>query len=84
MWGIRGNNGNTTCLNFALFIADYDPGKSFNNKRDFNVRMLVQGRTLSGFGGYNVGGEGRTLRFADKFMRHSGKWQLVNVQEAHG
>jgi hypothetical protein len=43
----------------------------------------MQRRTLPGLGRNDVGRERRALRFANKFVRHSDEWQLVNVQETH-
>ena len=80
---IRGNYGNAPGLNFTFFIADLDPGRTFDDKRNLDVRMFMQRRTLPGFGGDNVGGERRTLPFADELMRHSDKRQLLEIQKTH-
>ena len=80
---IRGNYGNAAGLNFTFFIADLDPGRTFDDKRNLDVRMFMQRRTLPGFGGDDVSGERRTLRFADELMRHSNERQLLEIQKTH-
>ena len=80
---IRRNYGNAAGLNVTLFIADRDPGRAFDDKRNLDVRMFMQRRTLPGFGGDDVGGERRTLRFADELMRHSNERQLLEIQKTH-
>ena len=80
---IRRNYGNAAGLNFTLFIADRDPGRAFDDKRNLDVRMFMQRRTLPGFGGDDVSGERRTLRFADELMRHSNERQLLEIQKTH-
>ena len=80
---IRRNYGNAAGLNVTLFIADRDPGRAFDDKRNLDVRMFMQRRTLPGFGGDDVSGERRTLRFADELMRHSNERQLLEIQKTH-
>lgn len=80
---IRGNYGNATGLNFTFFIADRDPGRAFDDKRNLDVRMFMQRRTLPGFGGNDVSGERRPLPFADELMRHSNERQLLETQKTH-
>jgi len=80
---IRGDYGNAAGLNFTFFIADRDPGRTSDDKRNLDVRMFMQRGTLPGFGGDDVRGKGRTLRFADELMRHSNKRQLLEIQKAH-
>jgi hypothetical protein len=80
---IRGNYGNAPGLNVTLFIADRDPGRAFDDKRNLDVRMFMQRRTLPGFGGDDVGGERRTLPFADELTRHSNERQLLEIQKTH-
>jgi len=80
---IRGNYGNAPGLNVTLFVADRDPGRAFDDKRNFDVRMFMQRRTLPGFGGDDVSGQRRTLRFADELMRHSNERQLLEIQKTH-
>ena len=65
---IRGNYGNAARLNFTFFIADPDPGRTFDDKRNLDVRMFMQRRTLPGFGDDDVSGKRCALRFADKLM----------------
>lgn len=65
---IRGNYGNAAGLNFTFFIADRDPGRAFNDKRNLDVRMFMQRGTLPGFGNDDVSGKRCALRFADKLM----------------
>jgi hypothetical protein len=76
---IRGNYGNAAGLNFTFFIADRDPGRTFDDKRNLDVRMLMQRGTLPGLGGNDVTGKRRTLSFADELMRHSNKGQLLEI-----
>ena len=76
---IRRNYGNAAGLNVTLFTADRDPGRAFDDKRNLDVRMFMQRGTLPGFGGDDVSGERRTLRFADKLLRHSNKRQLLEI-----
>jgi len=76
---IRGNYGNAAGLNFTFFIADRDPGRTFDDKRNLDVRMLMQRGTLPGLGGNDVSGKRRTLSFADELMRHSNKGQLLEI-----
>ena len=80
---IRGNYGNAAGLNFTFFIADRDPGRTFDDKRNLDVRMFMQRRTLPGFGGDDVSGERRTLPFPDELTRHSNKRQLLGIQKTH-
>ena len=80
---IRGNYGNAASLNFTFFIAYRDPGRAFDDKRNLDVRMFMQRRTLPGFGGDDVSGERRTVRSADELMRHSNERQLVEIQKIH-
>src|SRR6476646_293220 len=80
---IRGNYGDATGLNFTFFIADRDPGRAFDDKRNLDVRMFMQPRTLPGFGRDNVRGERRPLRFANELMRHSNERQLLEIQKTH-
>jgi len=80
---IRGNYGNAAGLNFTFFIADRDPGRAFDDKRNLDVRMFMQRRTLPGFGGDDARGERRTLPFADELMRHSNERQLLEIQITH-
>src|SRR6185437_5530843 len=80
---IRGNYGNAPGLNFTFFIADLDPGRTFDDKRNLDVRMFMQRRTLPGFGDDDVSGKRRALRFADKLMGHSNKRQLFEIQKTH-
>src|SRR2546423_3678301 len=80
---VRRNYGNAAGLNFTFFIADHDPGRAFDDKRNLDVRMFMQRRTLPGFGGDDVSGERRTLRFADELMRHSNERQLLEIQKTH-
>ena len=65
---IRGNYGNAAGLNFTFFIADPDRSRTFDDKRNLDVRMFMQRRTLPGFGDDDVSGKRRALRFADKLM----------------
>ena len=65
---IRGNYGDAAGLNFTFFIADPDPGRTFYDKRNLDVRMFMQRGTLAGFGDDDVSGKRRALRFADKLM----------------
>jgi len=65
---IRGNYGNAAGLNFTFFIADPDPGRTLDDKRNLDVRMFMQRRTFSGFGDDDVSGKRRALPFADKLM----------------
>ena len=80
---IRGNYGNAAGLNFTFFIADRDPGRTFDDKRNLDVRMFMQRGTLPGFGGDDVSGKRCTVRFADELMRHSNKRQLLEVEKTH-
>jgi hypothetical protein len=80
---IRRNYGNAAGRNVTLFIADRHPGRAFDDKRNLDVRMFMQRRTLPGFGGDDVSGERRTLRFADELMRHSNERQLLEIQKTH-
>jgi hypothetical protein len=80
---IRGNYGDAAGLNFTLFIADRDPGRAFDDKRNLDVRMFMQRRTLPGFGGDDISGQRRTLRFAEELMRHSNERQLLEIQKTH-
>ena len=80
---IRGDYGNAAGLNFTFFIADRNPGRAFDDERNFDVGMLMQRRTLPGFGGDDVSGERRALRFADELMRHSNERQLLEIQKTH-
>ena len=65
---IRGNYGNAAGLNFTFFIADLDPGRTIDDKRNLDVRMFMHRRTLPGFSDDDVSGKRRALRFADKLM----------------
>ena len=65
---IRGNYGNAASLNFTFLIANRNPGRAFNHKRNLDVRMFVQRGTLPGFGDDDVSGKRCALRFADKLM----------------
>ena len=65
---IRGNYGDAAGLNFTFFIADPDPGRTFDDKRNLDVRMFMQGGTLPGFGDDDISGKWRALRFADELM----------------
>ena len=80
---IRGNYRNASGRNFTFFIADPDPGRTFDNKRNLKVRMFMQRRTLPGFGDDDVSGKRRALSFADKLMGHSNKRQLFEIQKTH-
>ena len=80
---IRGNYGNAPGLNFTFFIADLDPGRTFDDKRNLDVRMFMQRRTLPGFGDDDVSGKRRALSFADKLTGHSNKRQLFEIQKTH-
>jgi len=80
---IRGDYGNAAGLNFTFFIADRDPGRTSDDKRNLDVRMFMQRGTLPGFGGDDVRGKGRTLRFAEELMRHSNERQLLETQKTH-
>src|SRR5947207_723068 len=66
MWGIYRYHHNGARFHFTRFIADGDPGRAINDERDLNVWMHVQGRSLSGFGGNNVGRERCALSVADE------------------
>ena len=80
---IRGNYGDAAGLNFTFFIADRNSGRTLDDKRDFDIRMLMQRGTLPGFGGNDVSGKRRTLPFADKLVRHSNKRQLLEIEKTH-
>ena len=80
---IRGNYGDAAGLNFTFFIADPDPGRTLDDKRNLGVRMFMQRWTLPGFGDDDVSGKRRALRFADELMRHSNKRQLLEIQKTH-
>jgi hypothetical protein len=80
---IRRDNDNAARFYLALFISDRDRGAAFEGECDLDVRMRVQRRPLFRFGVDYVGREWRALRFANEFMRHSHKRQLLEIDEAH-
>ena len=80
---VRGNDGDAAGFHFKRFIADRDGGTAFERERDFDVRMRVSRRALSRLRLDDVGRERCALLFADKFIRHSDKRQLLEIQKAH-
>ena len=77
------DDDDAACSYLSVFIADGDGGAAFEGECDFDVGMLMQGRTLSGPGLDDVGREGRALHSADELIRHSNKRQLLETDEAH-
>ena len=80
---VRGNDDDAPGVHFVRFIANRDRGAAFERERDLNVRMRVQWRTLSRLRRNDVSRERRALLFADEFIRHSDKRQLLEIQKAH-
>jgi len=80
----RRNDDDAASFYLALFIPDCDGGAAFERECDFDVRMLMQRRSLPRLGLDDVGREGRPLSFADELIRHSDKRQLFETDEAHG
>ena len=76
---IRGNYDDSAGFNLACFIADCDGGAAIERERNLDVRMFVQKRALSGLGLHDVGRERRALFFTNEFVRHSDKWQLLDI-----
>jgi len=83
VWCVRGNHHDTTCAHFKRFIAHCDGGAAFERKRDLDVGMGVQRRALSRLRLDNISRQRRIMLFADEFVRHPDKWQLLNIHEAH-
>ena len=80
---VRGNDDDATGVHFVRFIANRDNGAAFERERDLDVGMRVQWRTLPRLRLDDVGRERRALLFADEFIRHSDKRQLLEIQKAH-
>ena len=84
MRGVRRNDNNAAGVHLALFISDRDSGAAFDGEGGFDVRMRVQWWALPGLSFDEVGRERRSLSFADELIRRSDKWQLLEIDEAHG
>ena len=80
---VRGNDDDAAGVQFVRFIANRDGGAAFERERDLDVRMRVQWRTLPRFRRNDVSRERRALLFADEFIRHSDKRQLLEIQKVH-
>jgi hypothetical protein len=80
---IRRDDDNAAGSHFAGFITDRDGGAAFKRERDLDVRMGVQRRALPGLRIDDVGRERRALLFAYKFIGHSNKRQLLEIEKAH-
>jgi hypothetical protein len=76
---VCGDHNNPTGFRFALFMTDRYGGTAFQHKNDFHVWMRMQRRTLSGLRSDDVGRDRRAFFFADEFVRHSLKRQLLEI-----
>jgi len=74
---VRGNDDDAAGFHFKRFIANRNAGAAFEGERDLDVRMGVQWRTLPRLRRNDLGRERRALFFADEFIRHSDKRQLL-------
>ena len=83
VWRVCGNDYDTAGFHFARVIAHRDGGGAFECERHFDIRMRVQWRTLAWLRIYDIGRERRALLFANKFIRHSDKRELLEMQKAH-
>ena len=84
VWRVCRDDDNAAGFHFTGLIADRDCGAAFKRERDLDVRMRVQWRTLAGFRFDDVGRERRPQRFANEFVRHPDKRELLEIEKRHG
>ena len=80
----RRDDNDVTRFHLSLFVPDRDGSAAFEGECNLDVGMRMQRRALSRVSLDDVGRERRTLSFANELMRHSDKWQLLEINEAHG